>query len=152
MSITLYKTITEHFTGRIKDETSSTGYKRRAGSENYLDARGKRQVRSLYEEAPAPRTFVYGSPEHIESGVRGGTVHTIVEGVEPQTRRLEADEIEYLLRKYAREYEDGHFVLNGNTISGRPISTQEAHEMVNRAKARAKRFGVDLDKCGLRDF
>lgn len=146
MPISITRTLTEHTNGKIEDPTYATGWKRRAGTERIDTTKPAKSgnLRTVYEEASAPLTVVYGSPEHLESGLRGGTVNTIIEGVEPATVDLYPDEIEVLIRRYLRDYQHAHFLLNGGTASGEPTMTPlEMVRLRDDALERLVRFGVD---------
>lgn len=148
MGITITKMIEEPTNGRRFNEVTGK-YERRTGvrhEEHVVKGKVKMIPVTIWEETEAPRTFVYGSAEHEETGFKGGTIRTEIEGCEPLNITLHADEVEYLLRRYATQYADAMFILRGGTrMGGRPISSPlDAVQERDEALVRAARFGVDL--------
>lgn len=141
--VTVTKTITEHTNGRMKDPAYSTGWKRRAGATR--DPMTKK-VAILWEEAPAPTTYVYGSHEHQVAGFKGGVVETVIEGTEAGTYDLDADEVESLIRQYARTYTDLTRIVRGWKVvgGGTQPSPDEAGRLLEQTRVRCLKFGVDL--------
>lgn len=148
MKINVRKTLTEHMNGRLADSSYPTGYKRRTGSEAVM-VKGKRKVVTLYGEAPAPRIFDYGSPEHIAAGgFSGGLSGTAIDGVEPARLNLDASEVEMLVRHYAEVFSRGMSIAAGSTHAyGRfyDYSPAQGFAEARMAAARVKALvGFDL--------
>lgn len=148
MGITITRMINEPVNGKRLNEVTGK-WERRTGmrhEEKMVKGKVKMVPVTIWEETDAPRTFVYGSEEHAATGFRGGTVWTDVQGCEDRETMLYADEVEYLLRKYATQYADAMFILNGGTFANgrRDPSPLAAVEARDEAMRRAARFGVDL--------
>lgn len=153
----IYKTLTEHMNGRIRDESYPSGFKRRVGSERtQLDPTARRAndryaVTVIYDEAPAPRTFLYGQadPDTDYGFKQGGTVHLITEDC-PAVAPFTADEVEYVVRRLVRRYETALFVLNGNYSQGYEKTAAECYRDACEAHTRVKQLvGVDLDETNV---
>lgn len=148
----IYKTVTDHMNGRIADPTSSTGYKRRTGSERVkLDPEARRakdryRIEPIFEEAPAPKTYLYGSLREDGEIARGGTVHHVIEGCEA-IHPFTAEEVEHVLQRLIRTYESRLFVLNGNHHQGlSDLTPADAfREAVEAHKRVLVLTGIDLD-------
>lgn len=155
MAVTVVRTITEGTNGRRKNEASPTGWERRTGEtrEQVIPkpgrGRGDTTVRvPIWEPCPAPETWVVGTPEEMEREGRGGTIHTLVEGVEGKAYDLLPGEAETLLRIYCHEYQTGMFIFHGGTVvggNGRDTLPHEGHAMAEVARNRVlDLFGLDL--------
>lgn len=150
----IYKTLTEHMNGRIKDESYPSGYKRRAGHDRISDPSGRRskdRIVTLYEEAPAPATCLYGEsdPDSDMWFRRGGTVHLVIEDC-PAIAPFMADEVEYVVRRFVREYQSALMVLNGGTILGRDRTATDCYRDACDAHRRVQELvGVDLDETNV---
>jgi hypothetical protein len=147
----IYKTLTQHTNGKVADETSSTGWKKRIGTERIPDPGGRRskdQINVLWDEAPAPLTVRYGEPDPVTGEMaHGGTIHTHFEGT-PALAPFTAVEVELVIKHLVKRYCDGLFVLNGGTFGngGDAPSPADAMRSAMAAHARVLELvGVDLD-------
>lgn len=146
-TVMVTKTITEHSNGKIADLSYSTGYKRRAGTKRIDPTKPAKHGNTitLYEEVPAPRTFVVGSQEYYDNNIKGGVIKYEFEGIEPGSFTLTADDVEVLLRHHVRNFTEAMDRLSGVTYSGRPEMTPlELVEMRDQAIAGALRLGCNL--------
>lgn len=148
MNVTVTKTITEHTNGRRKHPASPTGWEERTGVERVVGDRGKPRQVTIWEPCSAPLgPLVYGSEEHRASGLRGGTIHTQIEGVESGAYHLTAGEAESILRKHARDYATGMSIFHGGVHLGDKyeMKPHEGHAMAQWARDRVMAlFGLDL--------
>ena len=175
----IYRIITEPIrSGLQKDKSGqyATGWKRRVGSQRvptnestrvlgvHKGPDGNFRTEDLWEEAPAPRTFVQGSPEFVaaledpEDPFRGGgTVQIIFEDIPttlPRGVKVNGDEIDLLVRHYVRELTDALHFAGGGTSNGAKMDKDEALGKAEAARLRIKELtGYDvIDSNVVRDF
>jgi hypothetical protein len=141
--VRVFQTVREPSASTRRDDSSPTGWVSRTGDEHYLDELDQLRTRAVWEPTDAPRIWLADDPEAPTDGV----VETVVDDVQDVQAgevSLTADEVRYLVRRYAQQYADGLLIASGVWINGSDATPRDAMAMAVAARANALRFGIDL--------